>query len=147
MAMRYIGKPVLKSISEAEELIKNYQEVISAKNGITWGITLKSENTGLIGSIGFHRLEKQNYRAEIGYMLHPDQWKKGFMFEAIEKVLAYGFDELGLHSVEARINPENRNSAHILVKNGFVKEGYFKESFCFAGVFYDSEVYSLVNTL
>lgn len=147
LAMKFIGKPVLKSVREAEQLITGYEDHVKSGDGITWGITLKSENVGLIGSIGFHRLEKQNYRAEIGYMLHPDQWKKGYMNEAITKVLEYGFNNMGLHSVEARINPENRNSAQILLKNGFVREGYFKQAFCFESTFYDSEVYSLVNII
>jgi ribosomal-protein-alanine N-acetyltransferase len=145
LAMKFIGKPVLRSIAESEELISYYQEQIESATGITWGITLKSENAGLIGSIGFHKFEKQNYRAEIGYMLHPDQWKKGYMQEAIEKVLEYGFQKIGLHSVEARINPHNRDSAAILLKNNFVKEGYFKQAHHFDGLFQDSEIYSLVK--
>jgi ribosomal-protein-alanine N-acetyltransferase len=146
LVMRFIGKSVLRTISEAQQLIINYEEHLHTKTGITWGITLKSENTGLVGSIGFHRFEKHNFRAEIGYMLHPDQWKKGIMNEAIGKVLEYGFKDLGLHSVEARINPENGNSAAILLKNGFVKEGSFKEAYYFDGTFYDTDVYSLLNT-
>ena len=37
----------------------------------------------LIGYIGYWRMKKEHYRAEIGYALHPAFWKKGIMKEAI----------------------------------------------------------------
>lgn len=146
IAMRYIGKPVLKDLSEAEALILHYHDHLLAGNGITWAIGLKEQNSQFIGTIGFHRLEKSNYRAEIGYILQPEFWGKGLMKEAIQVVLSYGFDSMALHSVEARINPDNIQSSSVLIKNGFVKEAYFKEAFCLDGDFYDTEVYSLLST-
>ena len=85
-AMKYIGKPTLQTLWEAEQLIVAYQENVRDKIGITWGITLKTENTGLVGTIGFHKIDKPNYRAEIGYILHPDQWgpAPGSAFEAAD---------------------------------------------------------------
>jgi ribosomal-protein-alanine N-acetyltransferase len=49
-----------------------------------------------------------------------------------------------LHSIEARINPENTGSSKILTKLAFIKEGYFKENYFYNGAFLDSEIYSLV---
>ena len=99
----------------------------------------------MIGSVSFHRIEKEHYRAEIGYMLHPQYWKKGIMNEALEKVIDYGFNELGLHSIEAHINPSNSASSNILLRNGFVKEAHFKENFYFNGSFRDTIIYSKLN--
>jgi ribosomal-protein-alanine N-acetyltransferase len=42
---------------------------------------------------------KKNYRGEIGFILHPDHWRKGIMKEAINAVVDYGFTVLGLHSI------------------------------------------------
>jgi ribosomal-protein-alanine N-acetyltransferase len=111
---------------------------------IQWAMSLKTDNK-LIGTIGYHIIDKDNHRAEIGYMLHPLQWNKGLMSEAIQAVVDYGFNELGLHSIEARINPANEASSKILQKYGFIKEGYFKENYFFEGRFYDSEIYSLLK--
>jgi len=143
-AMKYIGKPTLQTLLEVEQLIAAYQENVRDKIGITWGITLKGENRRLVGTIGFHKIDRPNYRAEIGYILHPDQWGKGIMNEAIKSVLDYGFKEMDLHSIEARIDPKNQRSAQILLKNGFEKEAYFKEAFYWKGAFIDTEVYSLI---
>src|SRR4051794_13282339 len=81
-AMRYIDRPKPKSIEEMYELILKISQGIQQNNSIGWGITLLNSNQ-LIGSIGYHRVEKENHRAEIGYMLLPSLWKKGYMSEAI----------------------------------------------------------------
>ena len=96
----------------------------------------------LLGSICYWRMQKEHYRAEIGYALHPGSWRKGIMKEAILEVIAYGFSTLQLHSIEARINPANMASAAILESTGFVREAYFKEDFFFRGKFGDTAVYS-----
>ena len=139
-AMKYIHKTKLNSIEDAKELINKMNE----PDRIQWGITLKSTDT-IIGTIGYHRIEKENFRAEIGYMLHPQYWGKGIMSEAISVVINYGFEEIKLHSIEAVINPENTASRKILEKFKFIKEAYFKENFFFEEKFYDSEVFSLLN--
>ena len=143
-AMKYIGKPVLTNIGEVQGLIEGYQEHVRLNRGIIWGITLKKKHR-LIGTIGFHRIEVENSRAEIGYILRPDYWQKGIMHEALDRVIEYGFEELHFHSLEARIHPDNLASAGILLKNGFVKEAYFKEAFYADGQFQDTEVYSRLS--
>lgn len=139
-AMKYINKPRLNTIDDAIELINKMNEPVR----INWGITVKPENK-IIGSIGYHRIENDHYRAEIGYMLDPAYWNTGLMSEAIAKVIDYGFTEMKLHSIEAIINPGNTVSRKVLQKYNFIKEGYFKENFFFDGKFLDSEVYSLLN--
>ncbi|HEY8688195.1 MAG TPA: GNAT family N-acetyltransferase [Chitinophagaceae bacterium] len=139
-AMKYIKKPKLRSNDDVYELIK----VMNNPDRIQWGITIKNENR-IIGSIGYHKITKEHYRAEIGYMLDPAYWNTGLMSEAIGKVIDYGFSKMKLHSIEAIINPGNVVSRKILQKFNFIKEGFFKEIFFFEGEFFDSEVYSLLN--
>jgi ribosomal-protein-alanine N-acetyltransferase len=109
-----------------------------------WCITLLDKPETLIGTIGHWRLMKQHYRAEVGYMLHPDHWNKGIMKEALLAVIDYGFKDMKLHSIEAHINPANASSAALLERCGFIREAYFKEDFFFKGAFIDSAIYSLL---
>jgi ribosomal-protein-alanine N-acetyltransferase len=78
-------------------------------------------------------------------VLHPDQWKKGIMKEAATAIIKYGWEALGLHSMEAHIDPENKASAALLLSLGFEKEAYFRENFCYNGKFLDTEIYGLIN--
>jgi ribosomal-protein-alanine N-acetyltransferase len=143
-AMRYIWKPASTTLDEARDLISRIRDGLEKNTAIGWAITLKN-NPQLIGTIGFHQIDKQHHRAEIGYMLLPQYWNKGLMSEAIKKVLDFGFNTMELHSIQANIDPNNMVSAAILKKFNFEREAYFKENFFFNGKFMDSEIYSLLN--
>lgn len=143
--MQFIDKERSKTILEAEELIQRIENDLNNTDGITWCISLKEKPETLIGTIGFWRIIKQHYRAEIGYMIHPGYWGKGFMKEAVQTVIDFGFSNIKLHSIEAHINPGNAASAALLETMGFVREAYFKEDFFFCGKFLDSAIYSLLN--
>ncbi len=143
--LKYLSREPAKNVAEAEAFITHNNNEINNNNHILWAITLEEHPGQLIGTITFWRLQKENYRAELGYVLHPDHWRKGIMKEAISAVIRFGFQEMKLHSIEARINPANQASASLLLSSGFVKEAYFKEDFYFNGTFEDTEVYSLLN--
>ena len=140
--LKYIGKEPLLTLEEAAGFIERINNDLKNCDGIAWAIALKDEPEKLVGTIGFWRMDKAAYRAEIGYLIHPQFWGKGYIKEAIKATLDYGFNSMGLHSVEARISPENLASAAVLEANKFVKEGHLKESFCFRGKFEDTVIYS-----
>jgi ribosomal-protein-alanine N-acetyltransferase len=140
--LKYIGKEPAGSIKEAEEFIERINAVVDANETIMWAITLGDNPGKTIGTICYWHLQPENYRAEIGFVLHPEQWRKGIMIEAILKVLEYGFGVMKLHSIEARISPENTASAAILEATGFIKEAHLKEEFYFKGDFFDTIIYS-----
>jgi [ribosomal protein S5]-alanine N-acetyltransferase len=142
--MRYIGRPLLSSIAEAQQLIGEFQQGIRDQKNIVWGITLK-DRPDLIGTIGFRTIDTVNRRGEIGYVLKPDFWRNGYASEAVASIIKYGFSVIGLHSIEARVNPANKSSSKVLLNQNFVQEAYFQQDTFFDGIFYDTEVYSLLN--
>ena len=142
--MKYIDRPRAKSVEEAVQFIQMINTGLANNEYINWAITLKNDPR-LIGNVCFWRIQKEHYRAEIGYTLHPDWHGKGIMQEAIIAVLDYGFKIMGLHSVEANVNPENIASIKSLERTGFVREAYFKENYYYDGKFLDSAIYSLIT--
>ncbi len=125
-------------------MISRIDDIIHANDGINWCIALKGE-TQMIGTISYHRVEKEYYRAEIGYILNSDYWKKGIISEAAAAIIDYGFNTMKLHSIEAQIDPRNKGSEEILKKFNFVKEAYYIENYFYEGQFLDTAVYSLIN--
>ena len=142
--MKYIPRPLCIIEEDAIALINMMLQRIETNEGINWAITLKNSDK-LIGYIGHFRIEWENFRSEIGYMILPEYSGKGIATEAVKLLVAYGFDDMKMHSIEAIIDPENIPSAKVLEKNGFIKEGHFKENEYFEGKFIDSVVYSLLN--
>lgn len=142
--MQYIPRPLAKTNADAMDLIELISEKIAQNTDINWAITVKN-STELVGIIGHYRINHENYRSEIGYILHPIFHNRGIITEAIKLILHYGFDSLKLHSVEAIIDPSNYASEKVLLKNGFVKEAHFIENGFYNGKFIDSAIYSLLS--
>jgi ribosomal-protein-alanine N-acetyltransferase len=144
--MKYIPRPLIQTEDDALEHIANIDAKIETQEGINWAITLKG-SPKLIGLLGHYRIQHENFRAEIGYMLLPDFNSKGIISEAVKAVLKYGFEVMKLHSIEAVIDPANLASEKVLQKNGFIKEAHLKENQFFEGRFWDTIIYSFLNKL
>ena len=142
--MKYIPRPLCKTKDDCFFLIAKFDEGIDGNFGINWGIVSKKSNL-LIGLISFHIILKQHYRAEIGYMILPEYQGQGLISEGIQTLLNYGFQTLKLNSIEAIIDPENKASEKVLLRNKFVKEGHFLESECYEGTFLNKAVYSILK--
>ena len=142
--MKFIPRPLVTTDEEALEHFKMIDEKIENNSGINWAITLKG-NPKLIGIIGHYRIQPENHRCELGYMILPQYNGQGIVTEAIKVVLEYGFDDLNMHSIEAVIDPENFASERVLIKNGFVKEAHILENELWNGKFWDTVIYSLLK--
>jgi ribosomal-protein-alanine N-acetyltransferase len=144
VTMQFIPRPLVKTKEEALTHFKMIEDKIENNEGINWAITLKGYPK-LIGIIGHYRIQPENHRCEIGYMLLPQYNGKGIVTEAIKVVLEYGFENLQMHSIEAVIDPENVASERVLQKNGFVKEAHIVENELWNGKFWDTVIYSILK--
>lgn len=145
--MQYINRPLTQTVEEAEGWVNVVIDNVSKNEGITWAICLKEAPGEHVGNIGIWRIDKANYRGEVGYMLEPSLQGKGIMYEALLKVVDFGFREIRLHSLEGHIDPRNGASAALLKKAGFVQEAYYRENCFHNGVFSDTAVYSLLTPI
>lgn len=142
---KYMDTAIPKSPSDALKRIKDYHTAFEKANGITWAFVDKNTNA-LIGDFGIWRIDRQNSRGDIGYILHPDFWGKGYMTEAMNTLIRFGFNQLNLHSYQANVNINNGNSKALLLKFGFKLEAYFRENFYYDGQFLDSEIFCLLES-
>ena len=116
---RYLDRNPSKSIEDAKIFIQAINENIKKNNSIYWAISL---NGKLIGTICLFEFADDNSKAEIGYELLPGYQGQGLMQEAASKVLEFGFQHIGLNSIEAYTHCENQNSTRLLEKFNFVKQ-------------------------
>ena len=135
--MQHVNRPLARTIEDASALIDRITTTVAANDAVQWAITVKGDDT-FIGLIGFWRIVKEHHYGELGYTLAHDHWGRGLMSEAINTVLDFGFNTLDLHRVVAITRPENTGSIRTLEKNGFVREGHFKENIFCNGAFHDS---------
>lgn len=142
--MKYIPRPLAKTKADALERIQMFRDHKENEEGIHWAITT-NRNDRMTGIISLFKIDKENFRAEIGYILHPDHQGKGILGEALQKVMEFGFTHCNFHMLTAVIDPRNSASERVLQRANFTKEAHFKEDFYYDGEFLDSIHYSIIN--
>lgn len=140
--MRYIPRTLAQTHDDIRAYLARLDELTSRAESLNWAITRADQPDRLMGMISFVTIRKEHHRAEIGYALHPDYQRQGYVQEALTRVIDYGFGELGFHTIEAIVDPANVASSSLLEKNGFIKEAHFRENRLFEGRFLDSVVYT-----
>jgi len=140
----YYDLETFDEIIEAKQLIKAFRHRYLENKAIRWGIVLKGENR-LIGTCGFHSIEFEHDKLEIGYELHPTYWKRGIMTEAITAIIKIGFESMNANRIEAFYDPDNVASEQLLKKVGFQKEGVLRERFFEKGQYVDATVASYLR--
>ena len=113
------------------------------KEAFVFGIREK-ENLKLIGAVGLH-LDVTNNKAEVGYWLGKSFWNNGYVSEALQAVLKFGFEELKLNKIYASHFHHNPASGKVLEKNGFVFEAELKQEILKNGKYLDLFRYALFN--
>ena len=141
---KYYGRESMASVDEAEELVRHFRMLFQSGRGIRWGIIRKDTNQ-FIGTIGIHNYNAQVDRAEIGFELHPEHWRKGILSEAIASVLEYSFVEMGIHRMGAVTFPGNEASNRLLEKVGFVREGLLRGYLFQNGKYHDANVLAILK--
>lgn len=112
------GWPPHKSLAESREIIAT----VFSGPGV---FAMERRDTGrVIGSVGFVGGHPGGQVPgcpddEIGYALSPDHWGQGLVPEAVEALLRYGFETLGLRRIWCGHYAGNYRSARVIGKCGF----------------------------
>jgi ribosomal-protein-alanine N-acetyltransferase len=133
----------LASIEEAQQIIDFYLDPRQNDRN-RWCIVCKETNKS-IGTCGFHRWNKTDHIAEIGYDLQREFWGHGYMQEAMRAALEVGFCRMNLNRIEAYTSVENQRSIQMLKKLGFTAEGIVRDKHYFRGVYYDHYCFSILK--
>lgn len=81
----------------------------------------------------------------MGFKLDESESGKGYMTEALTKVIDYIFTELELNRIEVNIMPENKSSIKLVERLGFRNEGTAYSYLRIAGKREDHLRYSLIK--
>src|SRR3954447_25708225 len=109
---RFLPGPA-KSYTQSMERVGHYANFVFEKEG-DW-VALAIESTadgGLQGEVVLKWLPGRG-QGEGGWSLAPAARGKGYATEAAGAMLRLGFEELGMHRIEARLDELNTASAHL----------------------------------
>lgn len=101
-----------------------------ARRGTSFELVVERSVTAqVIGRVALKNVVRGNERrAEVAYWTSPNFWGQGLTGEGVRALLRAGFEELGLHRVEAEVLVHNERSIHLLGSLGFRPEGLMREA-------------------
>lgn len=121
-----------------------YDNIVLGGKSKTYAIYLDG-NSELIGVIGINFNQIKSWAAEIGYWMGKEYRNKGYMTDALRKVIEICFFEYKLVRVCACHDPINPGSGKVMRKAGMELEGTTKAFVIKNGVYRDSIYYSVIN--
>lgn len=81
-----------------------------------------TSSAALIGDVALHALESEESQAELGFTFASARQGQGYATEAVQAVLQYAFEKLGMQQVWSRTDARNLRAQRLLERLGFRRE-------------------------
>lgn len=118
------------------------------KNGLSLkAFAVCQRKTGvLVGGINLREIVRGSFHsAYSSYFVHKEWARQGLMQEALWLLIRHAFGSLGLHRLEANIQPKNTASINLVKNCGFLREGYSPRYLKIRGRWRDHERWAIVK--
>ena len=112
----YLRYQTLKSAAEFDASFINH---FMAEPDTVFGLETKRDHQ----FVGFFEFHGTVGTGELTYALTPAAWGHGYVAEAGNRMMAYGFQTLGLNRIEAHYASVNPRSGRVMAKMGMHDEG------------------------
>ncbi|HYO46643.1 MAG TPA: GNAT family protein [Gemmatimonadota bacterium] len=100
----------------------------------------------VVGSAELSRIAHGNFQSPyLGYRVGVEHRRQGYMAEALQLVLRHAFRTLGLHRVEANVQPGNDASIALVRRAGLTREGFSRRYLKIGGRWCDHERWALLK--
>jgi [ribosomal protein S5]-alanine N-acetyltransferase len=142
--MRWYGVEPLVDFAQAEQLAELFHGWFTAGTGLRWGLE-RVEDGKMIGSCGLFRWNKSWHNCVTGYEILRGCNGQGYMREALDAVIDYGFNMMRLHRIQAETHPDNTASIALAERLGFRFEGVHRQQAYWSHRFHDLNCYSLLE--
>ena len=107
--------------TDMDQLLRDlYGKYFEEKQNLFLGVFLKDHPSELCGLAEFYDYRDHLHMVSIGGRLREKYWKSGIATEVAKLMSDYLFKETDIEIVTASTMVENKASAHVLEKNGFM---------------------------
>jgi [ribosomal protein S5]-alanine N-acetyltransferase len=119
----WMAMPV--TAAEFTTMLGRYQERTRTGAPVNLGLLVCERGSGAIaGLINMSNIVYGRFQSSaLGYCAFAPAAGRGYLSEGLRLVIRYAFDDLGLHRLEANIQPGNDKSIALVQRAGFRYEG------------------------
>lgn len=82
---------------------------------------------------------------EVGWAIHPEEWRKGYATEAAWYLIDWGFKQLNIHRIVAYCHVDNAASVRVMQKLGMHQDGRLRETRWLNSGWWDEYVYAILD--
>lgn len=108
--------------------LKHYIRYANEDGASTYAFSVIDDNEQLIGHISLAHIDYYHKTGRIGRVLLGEKYRgKGLCSYMFEKVLAFGFEELGLHRISLGVFDFNERAIQSYERIGFTREGLLRD--------------------
>lgn len=126
--------------------VRRNQDEFAAGQSLRLFVFAQERPTHVIGSVNFTAMQRGVAQmCSLGYALAAEAQGQGYMAEALGAAIAYVFETLNLHRIQANYMPRNERSGKLLKRLGFVAEGVARDYLQINGQWEDHLLTSLTN--
>lgn len=124
---KYLTWPAHNSLEITENTVDHWVSQYTQEDFYHWAIVPK-ELGQPIGTIGAVNQNNAIGMVHIGYCIGKDWWGQGYMSEALNCLIEFFFEEVGVNRIESRFDPRNPGSGKVMEKCGLQYEGISRQS-------------------
>jgi ribosomal-protein-alanine N-acetyltransferase len=107
-------------------------------------LVCRNEPAAIVGVINLNNIVRGSFlSASLGYYVGAPYSGLGYMTEGLACAVDYAFNTLGLHRLEANIQPNNAPSLNLVKRCGFANEGFSPQYLYIAGAWRDHERWAI----
>lgn len=140
---RFLPGPA-KTYTQSMERVGHYANFVFEKEGDWVALAIEAAGEpGLQGEVVLKWLPGRG-QGEVGWTLAPAARGKGYGTEAAGAVLRLGFEELGLHRIEARLDELNVASASLCGRLGMRLEARHVDKWHYKGQWATELIYAIL---
>ncbi|MCY4497408.1 MAG: GNAT family protein [Rhodospirillaceae bacterium] len=138
-------RDVLTQASYRQRL-RRYAEESRNDRGYAFFV-LRKDDDAIVGGLNLSHVHRGvTQSSSLGYWVGKRFARNGYISDAVQAIIGYVFDGLGLHRLEAACVPTNEASRRLLTKVGFTQEGYAREYLRINGEWRDHLLFSYLST-
>ncbi|MBS4535738.1 GNAT family N-acetyltransferase [Clostridium sp. D2Q-14] len=133
MNSTYYYATIPDSIEMEKEWIKRREYKRQNNLEYNYAIILNNE---IVGGCAITIYQEYNHIGEIGYFVDENYSGHGIATQTVWELEKIAFNQLNLVRLEIRIDPNNKTSEKVAIKNNYIKEGLIHKAIEFEGNYF-----------